>query len=328
MTTGSDNREDFRPTAAWQTLKQRAAITRRIRAFFDQHGYTEVQTPLLSHDIVVDAHLEPFTVETDYGTLFLQTSPEFAMKRLLCDGADSIYQLCHAFRQGEVGTRHNPEFTMLEWYKVGDTYHDQMTFTEELVRTVLSDTISSETFPRTTYNEAFHRACGTTVLDLSANQLIALATEHNIALPSSLDQTNCDDLLNLILSEVVEPTLGQQAPEFLYDYPASQSALAKVRDDEPPVAERFELYHRGIELCNGYQELTDANELADRNVRQNQLRVNEGHRPLPTDSRLLSAMHSGFPDCSGVALGVDRLVALALGLERLDQVWPFPIRRA
>lgn len=322
----TDPADDFRPTASFESLKQRAAIVRTIRAFFDERGYTEVQTPLLSHDIVVDAHLEPFTVDSDYGTLYLQTSPEFAMKRLLCDGVDAIYQICHAFRQGEVGARHNPEFTMLEWYKVGDTYHDQMTFTEHLVRTVLHNAVSTENFPRTTYDDAFRRVVGTSVLNLAAEQLTNIAAEHNVHLPESLDRTNVDDVLNVILSELIEPTLGATQPEFLMDYPATQSALARVRNDNPPVAERFELYYRGIELCNGYQELTDADELTRRNAIQNELRKANGTQPLPSDSRLLTAMRSGLPECSGVALGVDRLIAIALGLERLDQTWAFPIR--
>lgn len=317
------------PTASWPALKERASILRSIRAFFDDRGYTEVQTPLLSHDIVVDAHLDPFSLETEYGRLFLQTSPEFAMKRLLVAGADAIYQICHAFRRGEVGARHNPEFCMLEWYKVGDTYHDQMAFTEELVRTALANRLplSANSFVQTTYDEAFERAAGRRVSQLEAPALAEFAAML-VNVPESIDRSNRDDILNLLLAEVVEPTLGVDAPEFLYDYPSTQAALARVRDGKPSVAERFELYFRGLELCNGYQELTDANELRRRNQVQNGLRTDRGEDALPEDSRLLQAMDAGLPESSGVALGVDRLVALACGLERIDEVWPFPIQRA
>ncbi len=314
------------PTASWDTLQQRASILRTIRAFFDDRGYTEVHTPLLSHDIVVDAHLDPFSLDTEYGRLFLQTSPEFAMKRLLVSGADAIYQICHAFRRGEVGSKHNPEFCMLEWYRVGATYHDQMTFTENLARSVFAKRIElpADPFVRTTYDDAFERATGQRVLHQDTDSLAAFAATL-LSVPDAVDCSNRDDILNLLLAEVVEPTLGSEQPEFLYDYPASQSALAKVRNDDPPVAERFELYFRGVELCNGYQELTDADELRRRNQTQNELRVARGEQALPETSQLLDAMDAGLPESSGVALGVDRLVAIALGIERIDQVWPFPI---
>lgn len=319
--------DDFRPAVSWNALKRRAATIRQIRAFFDSRGYIEVQTPSLSKDIVVDAHLDPFTVQSEHGTLFLQTSPEFAMKRLLCDGADAIYQICQAFRQGESGPHHNPEFTMLEWYKVGATYHDQMSFTEDLIGQILSQT--RRPFNRITYDEAFHRAIGTKVLRLSAIELREVASKCAVQLPETLDRENRDDLLNVILAECVEPTLGVGAPEFVFDYPASQSALATVRDGDPSVAERFELYYHGIELCNGYQELTDPDELVRRNDIQNQLREQNGRAPLPVESRLIDAMRSGLPDCSGVALGLDRLVALpSLREGRLNNVWAFPIDRA
>lgn len=320
---------DFRPTANWPTLKQRARVLSQIRGFFDERGYVEVETPLLSHDVVVDAWIEPFAVKLNDATLYLQTSPEFAMKRLLVDGADAIYQMTRAFRQGESGPRHNPEFVILEWYRVGDSYHEQMTFTEQLVREVLPEEFGETEFARLSYDEAFERAIGTTVLAHSVRQLNELLVEHAVSVPDSVDRDNRDQLLNLLLADRIEPTLGQDRPEFLYDYPHTQSALARVRTEgSAPVAERFELYYRGIELCNGYQELTDADELSARNRTQNALRRAEGGEPLPEESRLLSAMRAGLPECSGVALGVDRLVALALGLETIDQVWAFPVARA
>ena len=319
--------DDYLPTASWQTLKERARIVRSIRQFFDDAGYTEVQTPLLSHDTVVDAHIDPFKLDTEHGRLFLQTSPEFAMKRLLVAGADAIYQICPAFRRGEVGQWHNPEFAMLEWYRVGDTYHDQMTLTESLFRRVF-ESASGKPFNRITYDSAFERAIGKSALTKSAESLIRIAREHGVSLPASLDRENRDDLLNVLLAELIEPTLGQNQPEFLFDYPATQSALARVRNGDPPVAERFELYFKGIELCNGYQELTDPDELARRNSVQNGLRAANDSEALPEASRLLRAMQHGLPECSGVALGLDRLIALACDALRLDQVWTFPVSRS
>lgn len=318
------------PTAKWETIRRRAELLRAIRSFFDARGFTEVQTPILSRDIVVDAHLEPFSLPSDYGTLFLQTSPEFAMKRLLASGAEAIYQICHAFRNGEAGAEHNPEFAMLEWYQARTTYRDQMLLTEQLVREVVGSNLglSHTDFPQISYDDACERALGSRVLQKTPQQLCQLAAEQKIELPASTNTGDRDELLNLLLAERVEPTLGVRAPEFLYDYPDTQSALARVRHDEPPVAERFELYYLGIELCNGYQELTDAAELAERNRQQNGIRRQAGLAELPEDSHLLDAMRQGLPECSGVALGVDRLLMVALGLDHIGEVWSFPIDRA
>ena len=258
------------------------------------------------------------------------------MKRLLVAGAEAIYQLGHVFRGGESGPRHNPEFTMLEWYRVGDTYHDQMTFTEGYVRAIASLDLGPQsppislpnTFQRITYDDAFEQAFGTRVLSLETANLIDLAARLSVNAPESLSKTDRDGWLNLILAEKVEPWLATRGAIFLFDYPDSQSALARVRPGKPAVAERFELYIGRVELCNGYQELTDADELARRMQRQNDLRIAAGSESLPTHSRLIDAMQAGLPDCSGVALGFDRLLMWRLGAERIDEVIPFPIDRA
>ena len=325
------NSSDYLPTASLATLKRRAALLRFVRHYFDSHGYFEVETPVLSREIVVDAHLDPFVVE-ESPRMFLQTSPEFGMKRLLAVGAEAIYQIARAFRRGESGTLHNPEFTICEWYRAGDTHLEQMDFVESLTRAVFKQFSNSplppEPFDRLSYDAAFERYLGTGVSHLDCDDLRRLAGQHDIAPPRSLRHEDRDGWLNLLLTGCVESNLGNNGPLFLYDYPASQAALAKVRHENPPVAERFELYVKGIEICNGYHELLDADELRRRNAEQSRLREIEGSRALPGDSRLLAAMEAGLPPCSGVALGLDRLAMLAFGLTHIDEVIAFPFERA
>lgn len=312
------------------------------RTFFRDRGYFEVQTPVLSRDVGVDAWLEPFAVPLSStaappgGDGYLQTSPEFAMKRLLAAGAEAIFQIGPAFRQDETGPLHNSEFTMVEWYRAGDSYHDQMELTEQLVDGFLcragEETGTPADFPRPlpriTYDDAFRRACGSRVLDRSTAELRRLAEDHDVSPPASLDFNDRDGWLNLLLIELVEPWLKQQPAVFLLDYPASQAALACVRPDDPPVAERFELYLGGLEICNGYQELTDADELRRRIAIHARRRDAEGLRRLPVESRLLQAMESGLPKSSGVALGFDRLLMAALGAKSIADVIAFPFDRA
>ena len=336
---------DFGPSASLEVLKRRATMLGWLREFFHDHGYWEVQTPLLCRDVCVDAWLEPFCVpvQSRSGTtvkkMFLQTSPEFAMKRLLASGAKAVYQITPAFRVGESGPLHNPEFTIVEWYRTDDTYYDQMAFTEELTVGFLKQAgeLTGNTddmvrfdrpFPRATYDKCFRDVFGQTVLDRPTDELRELAVSKSLAIPKSLSEEDRDGWLNFLLAETVEPRLAQQAGVFVHDYPASQAALARIRPDNPPVAERFELYLRGIEICNGYQELTDADELRRRIDGQSQLRANTGLPPLPTESRLLEAMDAGLPDCAGVALGFDRLLMIGLGLSTIDDVVAFPFQRS
>ncbi len=328
------------PSARMETLQARAGVVRSIREFFDSQGYWEVETPLLSADVCVDLWLDPVVVPIGGGAVrYLQTSPEFAMKRLLVAGAQAIYQFTKAIRSLERGPRHNPEFTMLEWYRVGDTDQDQMAFTEALVRHAVATvpraagrpscavSLPSTPFLRIPYDAAFERAIGTRVLLLSVDELRSLAVrlEVSVAQPASLDR---DAWLNLLLAERVEPWIATQGALFLHDFPASQAALSRVRADDPPVAERFELYVGGVELCNGYHELTDADEIRRRMEHQSTLRAREGLTSLPTQSRLEAATRRGFPPSAGVALGFDRLLMWLWGAERIDEVIAFPWERA
>jgi len=307
-------------------LRRRAELLSKARQFLESRGYLEVETPLLSFDVGVDLHLEPFQVsvggfgnEGPARTAYLQTSPEFGMKRLLAAGLGDCYQITRSFRRGEVGALHNPEFTIIEWYHVGGDYRDLMKEVGEFASFVCgwpkAETLS--------YAAAFEKHLG-------VNPHVARVDElQRTAGSRSLTSADRDDLLNFLLADGVEPYLGVDHPTLLYDYPATQAALARTRqEDGYAVAERFELYFKGIELANGYQELTDAQELRRRNRRQNELRLAKGLPSLPLESKLLAAMDAGLPECSGVALGFDRLVMLALGCSTVAEVMAFPFERA
>jgi len=331
------SQNDFHPTATLAVLQWRARLLSTLRRFFDERGYFEVDTPLLSHDRVVDAHLEPFAVAGASHPLYLQTSPEFGMKRLLAAGARAIYQVGHVFRAHELGRLHNPEFTMAEWYRVGDTHVEQMQVVEDLVVQIFRDAqlagpnaarVPQTPFLQTTYREAFAKHTGRDAFVMEADKLLELASERGVSIPESFNRSDRDGCLNLLLAELVEPLLGRERPEFLCDYPASQAAIARVRPGTPPVAERFELYLDGVELCNGYHELTDPAEMRRRMAVESRRRASEGQSPLPDSSRLLAAMDAGLPACAGVALGFDRLLMLAVGAQSIADVLPFPFERA
>jgi lysyl-tRNA synthetase class 2 len=316
---------DFRPTASWQNLRLRAGLLRRLREFFDERGFLEVETPILSADTVVDRHLDPFEVSAGAPErrMWLQTSPEFAMKRLLAAGGQALYQVSHVFRRDEQGPLHNPEFTMLEWYRVGDGPSQGMQLTSDLCEALLQRGPAD----RITYRAAFQQHVGLDPLTAEISMLMAAARACSVPPSQSLAADDRDGWLDWLLAERVQPHLGLQRPTILCDYPASQAALAQVRGD-PPVAQRFELYVSGIELANGYHELVDAEELRRRNVRTNARRQADGKPPLPAESRLLSAMEFGLPSGVGVALGLDRLVMLAAGAKSLAEVIAFPFDRA
>lgn len=332
--------DDSLPTAGIEILRRRARLLAVVRTFFEKRGYFEVETPLLSHDVCVDAWLDPFIVPDvapgrSAPPMYLQTSPEFAMKRLLVAGAEAIYQITRSFRRGEAGRLHNPEFTIVEWYRTGTTIADQMDLVENLVRTMdglrsegIGVPLDARPFERLTYDVAFERFAGQRVLNRDSSELAQLAAQHSVSVPPQFDHSDKDAWLNLLLANVVEPRLKELRAVFLCDYPASQSALARVRADDPPVAERFELYLDGIEICNGYQELTDAEELKQRMRRQALLRRANGLSDLPSDSRLIAAMRAGLPECAGVALGFDRLALWVLGRNTVADVLAFPFERA
>lgn len=303
----------WQPTASIITLKQRAKLIQEIREFFYQRAVLEVETPLLCHTSVTDPHLTSFT--TNHGT-FLQTSPEYAMKRLLAAGSGDIFQLTKAFRAEEFGQHHNQEFTLLEWYRLG---FDQLQLINE-VDELLQQILHCHPAEKITYQQLFEQQLGINPHAASINELIAIAKQHQL---DQLNLSNKDDWLNLLLSHVIEPTIGQHQPIFIYDYPASQAALAKIRHDQPPVAERFECYFQGIELANGFHELTDHQQQRQRFIANNQHRQQSNKPSVPIDEYFLDALAHGLPNCAGVALGVDRLVMLALNENHIANVLSF-----
>ena len=342
---------DWRPTASMEALRIRAEVMAKIRAFFADRGVLEVETPLLASAPVTDLHLAALSTRyrgpghDDGRRLWLQTSPEFAMKRLLAAGSGPIYQLGKAFRDGEAGSRHNPEFTILEWYRPGWNQHQLMDEVAELLAVVIGEGRDSKQgrrqqsaagveakaedsgSERITYAEAFQRFVGVDPHTAGIETLAARAGEllgHN---PPDLGNDR-DSWLELLLSHIVEPKLGRGGPTFVYDFPASQAALARIRPGDPPVAERFEAWVEGVELANGYHELTDHAEQQRRFETDLDARRNRGLADVPVDHRLLAAMKHGLPDCAGVAIGVDRLVMLAADVDRIDEVIAFPIDRA
>ena len=320
------NQPLFQPTATWELLRLRAQLLRMLRCFFEKRDFLEVETPLLSVDTVVDRYIDPLMVEMptpDAPTRWLQTSPEFSMKRLLSAGATAIYQVAKAFRSGERGPLHNPEFTIVEWYRTDDTPNQAMSTLSELVEM----TLGQEPAERISYRDAFRKHVGLDPHTANLPQLCQVATERKLEIPESLGEDR-DEWLNLLLTEFVEPQLGQTRPTILFDYPAGQSALARLRPDDPPVAVRFELYLKGIELANGYHELCDPVELRKRIRTTNLLRKSDGNPILPEENLLLQAMDHGLPDSCGVALGFDRLVMLASNSTRIDEVLAFPFERA
>ena len=330
MAKPSPKLDGFHPSASWEVLRLRAELLRRIRAFFDQRGFLEVETPLLSADTVVDRHLDPFSVEIAGGgnlaataagqPRWLQTSPEFAMKRLLAAGGKAIYQITRAFRQGEVGPLHNPEFTIVEWYRVADNMAAGIDLLGELVVELLA----CPPPVTATYRDVFLEHLSLDPLTADAAELERAARSRLPSVPESFAADDRDGWLDLLLSECIQPRLGRGRPVVVCDYPVSQAALAMVRPTDPPVAARFELFAEGLELANGYLELLDADVLRDRIRSANQWRLRDGKAALPETNRLLAAMEAGLPRCVGVALGFDRVVMLRAGENNIRQVMAFP----
>jgi len=319
----------WHPTATLETLKKRAAILQQIRQFFAARHILEVDTPLLSHASVTDPHIHaiPAFFKT-YGAsseqaLYLQTSPEYAMKRLLAAGSGSIFQLCKAFRQGDLGKIHNPEFTMLEWYHLNFDHHALMNEVDELLQGILQ-TPPAERF---SYAALFEKFLNLNPHTASLPELINCARQHAIQFTTETSDKNL--WLELLLTHCIEPHIGREKPVFLYDFPITQAALARIRYDEtPPVASRFEVYFKGVELANGFHELQDANEQRKRFITDLDYRT-EHHLPHPPiDENFLAALTAGLPNCSGVALGVDRLIMLALNLSSIEEVLSFSFQNS
>ncbi len=320
----------WQPTIPAQNLQLRGEVLWSIRKFFYEAGFIEVQTPIVSQDTVIDRHIDPVVLPGKSLGLggfanqdfYLQTSPEFGMKRLLAHGAQRIYQISQVFRAGERGKHHNPEFTMIEWYRVADDFSAATKLLADLMIAV-----NPAWKPKsTTYQQAFVDHAGICPITCAVEELAEVAVARGLGVDQSWSSDR-DDWLNLLFSEVVQPKLGFDQPEIVTHYPASQSALAKICESDPRVAERFELFIESIELANGYHELLDAEELAKRNASVSEQRRQDGKDPLPQESRLLEAMRHGLPACSGCALGLDRLLMVLSRAKAIDEVICFPIER-
>jgi lysyl-tRNA synthetase class 2 len=320
----------WRPAATPDFLRLRAALLDRIREYFKRARVLEVETPVLSAAGATDPAIQ--SLSTAYHgpgarrdtRLYLHTSPEFPMKRLLAAGSGSIYQICKVFRDGECGRYHSPEYTLLEWYRIGFDEVALMGEVESLLRAVLGDIMPLAPAGYWTYRELFREFAGIDPFGASVNDIRELLEGRGIAAPTGLPEDAIDGWLDLLLTHLIQPALGAGLI-FISDYPASQAALARVRPGDPPVAARFEVYLGGIELANGYHELTDAAEQSRRFERDNRVRRSRGLVAVEPDRRLLGALQSGLPDCAGVALGIDRLLMVAGGARRIDEVIAFSL---
>lgn len=323
----------WQSSMSWKNAQRRADILAQVRAFFLTKNVVEVETPVLMSSTVTDVHLDAFATQFQFlpdshsdrsSVLYAQTSPEFAIKRLLASGYGCCYQICKAFRHEQHGRFHNPEFTMLEWYRLG---FDHLKLMEEVTE-LLQLTLGCSHVERITYQDLFIRELDIDPLVTNKKQLLTIITNHN-KLSDWLEIEECiDTLLQFVMAELIEPKIGQDVPCFVYNFPASQASLAKISIDDSRVAERFECYFKGIELANGFNELTDAKQQEERFIQDNIKRLQLGKTKHAIDQNFISALKTGLPDCAGVALGIDRLVMLALSADNINQVLTFPITSA
>jgi len=316
---------DWQPLTSQDVLIARAEMLASIRSFFHKKQVLEVDTPCLSQGTITDVYLEALTSCSEQfdqrnSTLYLQTSPEFAMKRLLAAGSGCIYQICRAFRDDEVGRYHNSEFLMLEWYRLDFNHLQLMSEMDELLMTILG-TSSADTI---TYQKLFQNTLQLDPLSTSNEELQQLVTNR----ANGPELKERDELLQCLFSILIEPELAKDKPLMVYEFPASQSALARLSESDPLVAERFEVYYRGVELANGFHELSNAAEQRQRFNTDNERRLYQGKQTKPLDERFLSALESGLPDCSGVAMGLDRLLMLKLNKDSIAEIMPFTLDRA
>ncbi len=325
---------DWQPTSRLEALQQRADTLNTIRAFFARKRVLEVETPYLSCAANTDPYIDSLdawyqaTISSGKEIRYLHTSPEFPMKRLLASGCGSIFQICKVFRQGEQGRLHNPEFTMLEWYRPDMHYRALMEEVAELVQCVLPVEYQVSSCEHLSYRDAFERYADIHPFTASTKELIECAQHHGVGDVPGLSSDDRDGWLSLLLTHLVERHLGISKLTFLYDFPISQASLANIRQDSPPVAERFELYVNGIELANGFQELTDARIQRERFEHDLRVRQEKGLTDVPIDENMLDALEHGLPSCSGVALGIDRLCMIIMGVSCIDEVLTFPFGRA
>lgn len=309
----------WKPLVSQQGLEARAFLNAQIRKFFAARNVLEVETPIINFFTVTDPHIDSISVNKVKHVAFLHTSPEYAMKRLLADFKRDIYQLCKVFRDAEVGKYHHPEFTMLEWYRVGWSYQDLMHEVDELIKSLLQNKINLSQTKIFTYQDIFIDYCGFD--PRQAKQLDYSHACDRAGISPSTKLSN-QEYQELLLDQVIAQQLPKDCLTFIYDYPAQQAALAKL--NSAGMAERFELYLGNIELANGFQELTNAQEQLARFEADNQKRQISGKEKVVIDKKFIAALKAGLPDSAGVALGVDRLLMLILGIAEIRDVLVFP----
>ena len=312
----------WQPSASIETLKARACLIAQIRDFFTQRGYLEVETPTMSRFGITDVYLSNIKAFFRGKPYCLQTSPEYHMKRLLAAGSGPIFQLAKVFRDDELGRWHNPEFTMLEWYQLDIDHHGLMDEMDLLLQGLLH----CQPMLRKTYQQVFLESCGIDPFSASIARLQETLVNFDLDEVLTPGEQDSDQYLFLLMTHVVEPLLSKESvPVAVYGFPASQAALAKVNKG---VAERFEIYVQGVELANGFHELTDASAQAARFQQDLAIRRRQSLEEPAPDEYLLQALNHGLPPCSGVALGIDRLLTLALKLPSISQTLAFNFERA
>ena len=325
---------DWRPVASLKTLQARARMYASIRSFFEEKGVLEVDTPILSQRGVTDPALMAMKTEFNLpgskslSPFYLQTSPEFAMKRLLASGSGSIYQIFRAFRNEERGRFHHPEFTLLEWYRIGFDLLDLMVEVEELLRVLLDDHHAEIIARRVSYQELFHESLNLDPVASSLDEFACRASELGVKDAYPLCGEDRSIWLDFLFSHFIQPALDPKKMTFVYHFPAILPSLARRVPGSPDWVERVELFMGGIELANGFHELADDAEQKLRFERDNQKRTSSGLPLMDLDERLLTALMKGLPDCAGIALGLDRLLMVKLDLQSIDETLTFPIEIA
>jgi lysyl-tRNA synthetase class 2 len=310
---------NWQPSATLDTIRKRAELLKIIRQFMDERNIMEVETPILSRSgntdpNLVSLHTQLLDVDNNSQPLYLNTSPEFAMKRLLASGSGSIYQITKVFRDGELGRYHEPEFTMVEWYRTGFDHHALMDESEKFLLQ-----LGFEECERYKYADVFESNTGLNPHTVDTKKLYDKAVDYGLHQSKSNRRT----LLDFLFSHCITPELKGKKPIIIYDFPVSQAALARIRDDDPPVAERFEIFIDGLEIANGFHELCDAKEQLIRFQDENILRINQGLNEIPIDHYLIEALKQGLPDCAGIAMGFDRLLMKTTGMDIISNVMVF-----
>ncbi len=323
---------DWQPGCSHQVLSARAKMLGNIRRFFEERRVLEVETPLLSGSAGTDPNLAPFVTgfddpaSPDKTTLYLNSSPEFAMKRLLAAGSGSIFQICKAFRNEEAGRFHNPEFSILEWYRLDFNLDQLIDETESLMQRLLASVLK-EPVQRVSYAAVFEKFTGLDPLVAKEADFEQYAKQYK--LPEAIEMCRGDRSLwlDFLFSHIVQPHLGENRLCFVRDYPACQSALSRLKKNDPRVSERVELFVNGLELANGFYELADPEEQKNRFDAEMRERKAKGSPVFPVDDHFVAALAHGLPDCSGIAVGLDRMLMLMTEADSIDQVMSFSIRR-